>query len=140
MSEILIAHDHGGLRLDTDVIRSVARRVVAGENGALVSLSIVLADHDSVADLNKRYLGREYNTDVLAFSLSDEDESARIVDGEIYIDLDTAAERAPEFGVTYIEEAHRYIIHGILHLLGYDDATPEEKAEMGALEDRYLSI
>ena len=49
------------------------------------------------------------------------------VDGEVYVDLDTAAERAPEFGVTMAHEALRYVAHGVLHLCGYDDATEADR-------------
>ena len=63
----------------------------------------------------------------------------KIIDGEVYVDLDMALERAPEFHSDFETEAFRYVLHGILHLLGYDDQTAELKAEMRGLEDKYLS-
>ena len=54
------------------------------------------------------------------------------------MDLDTAAERAPEFGVPFEREALRYVVHGVLHLAGHDDATDAGRAAMRALEDVYL--
>lgn len=62
------------------------------------------------------------------------------VRGEIYVDLDTAAERAPEFETTFEEEAARYLVHGLLHLMGYDDQDEEGQRRMRELEDRYLDL
>ena len=70
----------------------------------------------------------------------DEDARARgALDGEIYVDLDTAEERAPEFGTTFEAEALRYVAHGVLHLAGHDDATDPQRAAMRVLEDRALA-
>ena len=102
----------------------------------LYDLSVVLADHATVLALNQTYLAHDYLTDVLSFDLR-EDET-ETVEGEIYIDLDTAVERHSEFGTSFIKEVYRYAVHGLLHLIGYDDATPEMKAQMRALENRYL--
>ena len=70
----------------------------------------------------------------------DEEKPGRVspVRGEIYVDLDTAAERAPEFETTFEEEAARYLVHGLLHLMGYDDRDEEGQRQMRELEDRYL--
>ncbi len=95
-------------------------------------------DHAAVLALNRRHLGHDYLTDVLSFSLVDEDDPPGAVEGEVYVDLDTAAERCAEFGATFEQEAARYAVHGLLHLIGYDDATAEGRAAMRACEDRYL--
>jgi rRNA maturation RNase YbeY len=72
----------------------------------------------------------------------DEEHSGPIppVRGEIYVDLDTAAERAPEFETTFEAEAARYLVHGLLHLMGYDDQDEESQRRMRELEDRYLDL
>lgn len=102
----------------------------------LASVSIVLADHAQVLQLNRDYLGHDYHTDVLSFDLSAPEGEA--VEGEVYVDLDTAAERHREFDTAFETEALRYVAHGVLHLMGYDDATDEGKSIMRAFEDRYL--
>ena len=56
----------------------------------------------------------------------------------MYVDLDTAAERHEEFDTTFEREAYRYVVHGVLHLLGYDDATEDGQQTMRALEDEYV--
>lgn len=137
---VYFEHAHGRLRPDEASLRAAVRRVAAGESVEVASLGIVLAGHTLVRDLNVRYLGHDYDTDVLSFALEEFDaEGLRVVDGEIYIDLDTAAERAPEFGVTFEHEVARYLVHGLLHLIGYDDDAPEDRRAMRRLEDRYLA-
>ncbi|NBC18098.1 MAG: rRNA maturation RNase YbeY [Bacteroidetes bacterium] len=131
-----IEHAHPTRRVDPDALERLVRHVIDQEGGTLRALSLVLADHATVLDLNRSYLEHDYHTDVLAFPLGDEES---IVDGEIYVDLDTAAERHAEFDATFEEEVQRYVVHGLLHLLGYDDATPDGKAAMHRREDRYLT-
>jgi rRNA maturation RNase YbeY len=118
-------------------IRTLIQIVVEGERVSLDAVSIVFADHETVQRLNRNHLGRSYTTDVIAFDLR-ETPGVGPIDGEIYVDLDTAAERAPEFGVRYTDEVWRYTVHGMLHLTGRRDDTDAGKEEMKRLEDRYL--
>lgn len=135
-SPLTVDVDHPNRLLDADDVATLVRRVVDGEGLRLRHVSIVLSDHDTVRRLNREYLDHDYNTDVLSFSL---DETEDVVEGEVYVDLDTAAERYEEFGTSFEKEARRYVVHGVLHLAGYDDATDEQREAMRRLEDRYLS-
>lgn len=128
---------HPTLRVDTRALRSLIRLAASSEGYELGDVSVVLGDHELVLDLNRQYLEHDYLTDVLAFNYSESADTQRI-EGEIYVDLDTASERCTEFEVTFEEEVSRYVIHGLLHLMGYEDHTPEGKAAMHVLEDRYL--
>lgn len=134
---VLIEHDHPALYVDEATLRTLIHRIADAESRALGTVSIVLTDHDTVLTLNRDYLGHDYVTDVLAFDLSAEDASH--VEGEIYVDLDTAAERHEDFGVSFEDEARRYVVHGMLHLMGYDDSDDSQQAEMRRLEDRFLA-
>ena len=138
-SPVEIHHEHPSLSLDEADVRAAVGRAVEGEGFTVADLSVVLADHATVRDLNRDWLGHDYDTDVVSFPLDDGAAARREVDGEVYVDLDTAAERAPEFGAAFEQEALRYVLHGLLHLLGHDDATDEGRARMRALEDRYLA-
>lgn len=109
--------------------------VMDGERTPFAWIAIILADHDVVTDLNRRYLEHAWKTDVLSFRLSEETP----LEGEVYVDVETANERCEEFGTTPSNEILRYIVHGLLHLAGYDDATAEERSRMHELEDQYLS-
>ena len=133
-------HDaHPARTLDADAVRRVVEAVCEGEGVRVASLGIILGDHGLVHDLNREWLGHDYETDVVSFGLDDDALGRGEIDGEVYVDLDTAAERAPEFGVSAEHEALRYVAHGTLHLVGYDDATDAEREAMRALEDRYLA-
>lgn len=126
---------HGRLDLPVDRCRSLLEHVLQEEKARVSRLTLILADHATVLDLNRRYLGHDFYTDVLAFDYSDENDR---IEGEIYVDLDTALERCSEFDAAFEVEALRYAVHGLLHLIGYSDETPSGKEEMEALEDRYL--
>ena len=134
--EVHLAHETR--TLDTDAARAVAQAVIDGEGMTAGDVGIVLADHATVHELNREWLGHDYETDVVSFGLDDGALAEGRVDGEVYVDLDTAAERAAEFGATPAREALRYVAHGVLHLCGHDDATDAERAAMRALEDHYL--
>jgi len=131
-----IEHDHSSRSVDENTVEALVRHVLEAEDATPVHVSVVLSDHDTVRRLNATYLDHDYNTDVLSFSLQEEDAST--AEGEVYVDLDTAAERHEEFDTTFEREAYRYVIHGVLHLLDYDDATEEGQETMRALEDEYL--
>jgi rRNA maturation RNase YbeY len=138
--QIDVHHAHPALSIDEGRLRDVVERVAAGEGFSIVSLSVVLADHGLVRELNREWLEHDYDTDVLSFPLADDAAGRRQIDGEIYVDLDTAAERAPEFGVAVETEGLRYVVHGLLHLMGHDDADAAGRARMGELENRYLVL
>jgi rRNA maturation RNase YbeY len=135
-----IENDHPSLGLDESTLDRLVRHVVEEEGADLVHVSVVLSDHDTVRRLNQSYLDHDYNTDVLSFSLREEDDEAEPppVEGEVYVDLDTADERHAEFDTTFEREAYRYVTHGVLHLLGYDDATEDGQQAMRVREDQYL--
>ena len=134
--EVVLAH--AGRRVDPAALAALCRTAAAGEGFAVEALSVVLADHATVRALNLEWLGHDYDTDVLSFAMDEGAAGRRVLDGEVYVDLDTAWERAAEFGQTPEAEARRYVVHGLLHLMGYDDAAEAEKAAMHRLEDRYL--
>lgn len=127
---------HATLQLDEAALRTLIRHVVHAEEHTLGMVNVILADHDTVLTLNREHLGHDYLTDVLSFDLSD---TPGRVEGEVYVDLDTAAERHDEFDTSFEEEGRRYVVHGLLHLIGYDDNTPDAQAIMRRLEDRYLA-
>ena len=129
---------HPRRQLDEARVRAVVEAVCRGEGATVASLNVVLGDHALVHDLNRDWLGHDYPTDVVSFVLDEDAQGGGVIDGEVYVDLDTAAERAPEFGVAMEHEALRYVAHGVLHLAGHDDATDDQRAAMRALEDAYL--
>jgi len=136
-SEAIHVHQqHPARTLEAAQIRTLVERMAAAERMKVDEVSIVLADHATVLDLNRRFLGHDYITDVLSFPLGEEDATG--LAGEVYVDLDTAAERHEEFNASFTEEALRYVIHGVLHLMDYADTTEEGRQNMRAKENHYL--
>lgn len=118
-----------------DTIR-LAGQVLRREWGRRADVSIVFIDDQRMIELNSQYLHHNVTTDVLSFPLSDE---ANTLEGEVYVNLDQAQRQAREYGVTVHNEVARLVIHGLLHLVGYRDATKREKIRMTEMEEMFLS-
>ncbi len=101
-------------------------------------VTVVLVDDAQLVGLNRRYLQRDTLTDVIAFTLSEP--KAPLLEGEIYISVDRICENAQAYKTEPTLELHRVTVHGLLHLIGYEDGTTEEKNIMHALEDQYLRV
>jgi len=112
-------------------VRSVLRR----EKRKIKSVSVVYTDNARIRRINNRYLGHNYATDVVAFQL----ESSPGLEGEIYVNLDKARTQAKTYGVTFIEETKRLLVHGLLHVLGYDDSSRILRFRMTRKEDAVLN-
>ncbi|HCR49879.1 MAG TPA: rRNA maturation RNase YbeY [Rhodothermales bacterium] len=137
---LAIENEHPNLQLDIEKIKTLVHLVLDGEGFTLTYLGIVLSDHEAIHAMNREHLGHDYETDVLSFPLQSDHHirTYKQVEGEIYVDLDTALEVAPEYHTVFEQEALRYIVHGLLHLMGYDDATDAQRKQMSMSEDRYL--
>ncbi len=97
------------------------------------SVSIVLVSDRAIRRINKQFLQHDYATDVITFPLDDSS-----VDGEIYISSDTAVRQAKHYGVSTNNEVLRLVVHGVLHLVGFDDATDVMREHMHRLENEIL--
>jgi len=101
----------------------------------LGEINFVLSDDTTLQKINIKYLNTNNYTDVISFSLAEEE---KVISGDIYISIDRVKENARKYKVTTEEELKRILIHGVIHLLGYDDKTKSEKRIMTRLEDRFL--
>ncbi|MCK6484240.1 MAG: rRNA maturation RNase YbeY [Phycisphaerae bacterium] len=101
------------------------------------SLSIAFVSDDQIAALNESWLRHVGPTDVLTFDLRDDPDADRI-DGQIVVSLDTARREARRRGHAPRDEALLYVVHGVLHLLGYDDRRAAQRREMHEKEDEVL--
>ncbi|MEJ2617075.1 MAG: rRNA maturation RNase YbeY [Ignavibacteriaceae bacterium] len=99
---------------------------------SISSLLINFVSANHIIKINKKFLNHNYSTDIITFSYSAE---SMVIDSEIYISVEDAESNAEKFGVTFNEEILRLVIHGILHLLGYDDKTTKLKAKMKRVEN-----
>ena len=100
------------------------------------SMSIIIVDDEYLRNLKIKYFNMDILTDVITFNLSDDDKD---LDAEIYISWDRINDHADEYEQTINEEVKRVIIHGCLHLVGFNDSTEEEIKEMRNKEQEYLS-
>ncbi len=128
-------------------LRSVARRVLSAERpGEAVEASVVVTDDATVRDLNRRYRDRDEPTDVLSFGLGDSADRSFVLPpdershlGEVVISYPTAVRQAEEEGHSVEAELARLLVHGILHLLGYDDEEPQDERIMREREAEILA-
>jgi len=139
--EITDLQDH--VRLDKKMILQVVRRVIKEEGRSAKSLSIVLTDNRHIRDLNREYLGRNGVTDVISFPLEDLDWpgghcSNGGINGEIIASAELAVQQAQTTNTDPRAELMLYLVHGLLHLMGYDDRKPEQARQMHAREDALL--
>jgi len=116
----------------TNWIKSVA----ATYNKKVGTIGYIFCSDEKILEVNKKYLQHDYYTDIITFEYNEED----VIYGDIYISLDTVRSNSEEFGTDYEEELRRVIIHGVLHLCGINDKTPEEQEYMTECENRALGM
>jgi probable rRNA maturation factor len=136
MARISIAAPQEAVPVDRGRVREVVRAVLAGEGVADYELSLAFVDNPTIHRLNQRYLRHDEPTDVLSFPLSDP--SAAKLSGELVIGAEVAQAQAAERGHDVQAELALYVIHGLLHLCGYDDHNPADAAAMRDRERHYL--
>jgi len=135
--KIRIYYDDTGYRLK-DSRRSLEfmKKVIRGERKSPGDLSFILTNDKRLVEINKEFLKRNYYTDVIAFDYS----VNNIVNGEIYISIDTVKRNALNYKVSLRNEVIRVMIHGILHLCGYKDKKNEERKIMRNREEKWLKL
>lgn len=99
-------------------------------------ITYIFCSEEKILEINLQYLNHDYFTDIITFDYSEKN----IISGDIFISPETLKTNAIQFNVTFEEELLRIIIHGILHLCGQDDKTPESKLQMTAKEDKALNV
>ena len=124
------------LKINKGAICKLSTEVFKREKFNNSQIDIILTDKKFLNSLKKKYFNMDVFTDVMAFNLGDD----KNIDGEIYISIDDVLENSKLFSKTFNDEFKRIIIHGILHLCGYDDKTKEEKENMTLLEEKYLLL
>ena len=107
------------------------------EKRKLKGLSYVFCTDNFLLGLNQQFLQHDTLTDIISFELSPKDQD---VEGEIYISIDRIRENATTFRSGFLNELHRVMIHGALHLCGYKDKSKKEQVLMRSMEDKYLGL
>ncbi|UAY52069.1 rRNA maturation RNase YbeY [Ferruginibacter albus] len=119
---------------DRNKLKLFVEQLFRKENHKLESLVYIFTSDKEVLEMNKNFLNHNYYTDILTFDLS----SSNSISGEVYISIDRVKENAQNHNTSFIEELHRVIFHGALHLCGYKDKSKAEIAAMRKRENQYL--
>ena len=114
---------------------TAVKQVCDGENILQGSVDVIFVDAERIRKLNTRFLKHNYPTDVLAFALQ---ASGECLEGEIYVCSEVAKDQAHEYNIPFEDELMRLVIHGMLHLTGYDDADHALQERMTAKVEYYL--
>lgn len=117
---------------------------VASENGFRVGdINYIFCSDPYLLEINRQFLGHEYYTDIITFDNSEDyflEKGKKGVSADIYISVDTVRANGEEYGEGFDKELKRVIVHGLLHLTGYDDVTPSKQKKMRAAENRALDM
>lgn len=113
-------------------------KLVAGkEKTSIGELNYIFCSDPYLHDINRKFLNHDTYTDIITF---DNSTVRGVIEGDVFISLDRVKENAEKYNVTFDEELHRVMVHGVLHLIGYTDKSPLEKQRMKKKEDAYLSL
>jgi rRNA maturation RNase YbeY len=110
---------------------------IAAEGFRLKELNYIFCSDNYLLQINRQYLNHDTYTDIVTFDNSADEKS---ISGDIFISIDRIRENAAKFNVTEVDELHRVMVHGALHLLGYGDKKPSDKKIMTEKEDFYLNL
>jgi len=130
---ITVINDNDKYEVNVKKVRDVIALVLKGEKHPKAEVSIKFCDNNYMQKLNKQYFNRNNPTDVISFPA---EESKYL--GDILVSSEMAEQRAPEFDNSFQEELILYIIHGVLHLVGFNDINPFERELMQEKEEYYL--
>ena len=123
--------------LDFDHVRRWVEAVVDGQGHRLGELYYVFCSDEALLDINQRRLGHDFYTDIVTFPLVD---AGDLVSSEFCISLDRVAENCLTFGRSFESELLRVMIHGVLHLVGFDDHSEVEQTQMRQKEEDCLKL
>ena len=124
-------------RLISNWLKGVAKM----EGMHIGALNYIFCSDPYLLEINKQYLGHDYFTDIITFDFSDDYKGIykdNTLCGDIYISVDTVLANAEDYGEGFTREMHRVIVHGLLHLVGYDDKNSRDQAMMREAENKCL--
>lgn len=138
MIKVTVANPQEAVVIERARMRQIVQAVLEGEDELDAEISLAFVDNPTIHRLNNRYLQHDEPTDVLSFPLSEP--GARKLQGELVIGAEVAKAQADERGHSVDAELALYVIHGLLHLCGYDDHDPKDADSMGEREKHYLRL
>ena len=136
MHEVEIVNRQSLLDIDQEILMSTVKCILTTEGIKRSHINIAIVDNPTIQQLNARYLQHNNATDVLSFLL---ERDVDTIEGEIMISAEMAVEMAKDYDWCPTAELLLYLVHGTLHLVGFDDRTDEDRRIMRAQERRYLN-
>jgi len=121
---------------DEDKIKSWINNVILLEQKKPSNLCYIFCSDEYLLNVNQQYLNHDYYTDIITFDYVEDNN----ISGDMFISIDRTQDNAKTFGVSRETELNRVIIHGVLHLIGYDDLTDEQEEQIHAMEDKCLKL
>ena len=118
------------------LLKSWIKDSTQNENCSVGNLTYVFCSDEHLLNMNKEHLNHNYYTDIITFNYNVEKQ----ISGDFFISIDRVDENANQQNNKFTDELHRVLIHGVLHLVGYDDKTDLQQAEMTSKEDYYLNL
>jgi rRNA maturation RNase YbeY len=115
-------------------IKRLIQEVIAKELKISDDLNFIITNDKNLRKINIQFLEHDYNTDVITFNYN----NGNVINGEIYISLETVKKNGNNYNISLNNELLRVLIHGVLHLVGYDDKTDEQKTIIHEIEDLWL--
>jgi len=116
-----------------DLLSRWVSNVIAEEKKSVGQISFILCSDNFLYQINVEYLQHDTLTDVITFPYAENP-----IEGDVFISIDRIKENAKNYKVSFEDELHRIIVHGVLHLIGYTDKSPSDKQIMTNLENKYL--
>ena len=118
------------------LVRKWLKLVAGSEMRTLGDLNVIFCSDNYILDVNMKYLQHDYFTDIITFDYTE----GNVLSGDLFISIDSVRENSIFYKTDFSEELHRVIVHGVLHLIGYDDHCDEDIKVMRSKENYYLQI
>jgi len=116
--------------------RNWLKQVALSESRQVNEVNIIFCSDSYLLDINKQYLNHSYYTDIITFDYCDGNK----LSGDLFISIDTVRDNSKFYNSSFSDELYRVIVHGLLHLIGYDDHNEADITEMRSKEDYYLNL
>jgi len=133
--EVFFHKEGVSLNLDLNGLEKWIKNALKHFKYKNAELDVIFCDDNYLKKINVKYLNHDFFTDVISFDYSEN----KIIKGDVFVSVDRVKENASRFGVSFNDELFRVIIHGVLHLCGFNDKTMEEKKEMRKQENFFLN-
>ena len=122
--------------INQDLLNEWLPKVASFYSKEIGEITYIFCSDPVILEINQQYLNHDYYTDIISFDYTE----GNVVSGDLFIGLETIQSNASKYQTSFIEELHRVLIHGVLHLCGIDDQTPEQRVTMEKEENRALLL